>query len=90
MDGKSLDIVQNNIDKLKQLFPNVFSEGKINIDRLKQELGDDLYTTNEHYELSWAGKNEARQEIQKRTTATLVPDKDASIKFDKAKNIFRD
>lgn len=88
MDGKSLDIVQDNIEKLKQLFPNIFSEGKIDFARLKQELGEDVLTKSEHYELSWAGKNEARLEIQKRTTATLVPDKEGSIDFDTAQNIF--
>ncbi|QIK59683.1 site-specific DNA-methyltransferase [Dysgonomonas sp. HDW5A] len=88
MDGKSLDIVQDNIEKLKQLFPNIFSEGKIDFARLKQELGEDVLTKGEHYELSWAGKSEARLEIQKRTTATLIPDKEGSVDFDTAQNIF--
>lgn len=88
MDGKSFDAVQDNIDKLKQLFPNIFSEGKIDIVRLRQELGEEALTQNEHYELSWAGKSEARLEIQKRTTSTLIPDKEGSIEFDNAQNIF--
>ena len=37
-------------------------------------MGEDIFTQNEHYELSWAGKAQARREIQKTTSATLTPD----------------
>lgn len=36
----SLDITQDSIEQLKALFPNVFTEGKIDFDALKDELGD--------------------------------------------------
>lgn len=88
MDGKSLDITNQKIEELKALFPDVFTEGKIDIDRLKAALGEDIYVRREHYELSWAGKTEARKEVQKQTTATLIPDREGSIDFDNAQNIF--
>ncbi|SMG64154.1 hypothetical protein BMETH_21983104481061, partial [methanotrophic bacterial endosymbiont of Bathymodiolus sp.] len=34
-DGSSLNIVQDNIEQLKTLFPDIFSEGKIDFDKLK-------------------------------------------------------
>lgn len=73
MDGKSQDSIQQRIESLKQLFPDEFSEGKIDFQRLRQALSDD-FAANEHYELSWAGKAEARREIQRQTTSTLIPD----------------
>ncbi|MCC7224802.1 MAG: hypothetical protein IT273_13830, partial [Chitinophagales bacterium] len=77
MDGKSLDITAERIAQLKAMLPDVFSEDKIDLQRLKQALGEDTFVQGEHYELSWAGKTEARKEIQKQTTATLIPSTDA-------------
>ena len=88
MDGHSLDITADKIAQLRVIFPEVFSEDKIDFARLKEVLGENLVVLNEHYELSWAGKAEARKEIQKQTTATLLPDKENSVNFDTAENLF--
>jgi adenine-specific DNA-methyltransferase len=88
MDGKSTDITAEKIAQLRQLFPEVFSEDTIDFQRLKQALGEDLFAKGEHYELSWAGKSEARKAVQMQTTATLIPDRKSSIDFDNAPNIF--
>jgi adenine-specific DNA-methyltransferase len=88
MDGKSLDINELKISQLREIFPEIFSENKVDFQRLKQSLGEDVFVKDEHYELSWAGKSEARKEIQKQTTATLIPDREYSIDFDRAENIF--
>ncbi|MBI1924477.1 site-specific DNA-methyltransferase [Candidatus Poribacteria bacterium] len=88
MDGQSLDVTAEKIAQLRAIFPEVFSENKIDFARLKDILGESVVFPNEHYELSWAGKAEARREIQKQTTATLIPDKENSVDFDAAGNIF--
>lgn len=88
MDGKSLNLTEERIEQLKQIFPEVFSEGKVDFARLKDILGEHVVFPNEHYELSWAGKAEARKEIQKQTTNTLIADKEASIDFENAQNLF--
>lgn len=88
MDGQSLNIPEERIEQLRQIFPDVFSEGKVDFNRLKAALGEDVLFPGEHYELSWAGKAEARREVQRQTTATLVPDLEGSVDFDNAKNIF--
>ncbi len=88
MDGKSLDINAELIAQLKAMLPDVFSEDKIDFQRLKTALGEDAFVQGEHYELSWAGKTEARKEIQKQTTATLAPNRAASVDFDHAQNLF--
>jgi hypothetical protein len=40
LGGESLNIKNENINKLKELFPQIFSEGKIDFDKLKNELGE--------------------------------------------------
>lgn len=42
LDMKSKDIVEDNISKIAELFPECISEGKIDFDMLKQELSKDI------------------------------------------------
>jgi adenine-specific DNA-methyltransferase len=58
---------------LSQTVPEVMADQQVNIDRLKELLGQVRIAADEHYELSWAGKAAARREIQKSTTHTLQP-----------------
>ena len=88
MDGKSLDIAEDKKQQLKQLFPEVFSEDQIDFEKLKLALGEDSLAGAERYELNWPGKYEAFKEIQKQTTATLIPDREGSVNFDTSENIF--
>jgi adenine-specific DNA-methyltransferase len=88
MDGQSLDITAEKIAQLRAIFPEVFSEDKVDFARLKDVLGESAVFPGEHYELSWAGKAEARKEIQQQTTATLIPDRENSVNFDATGNIF--
>ncbi|MFV0501863.1 MAG: site-specific DNA-methyltransferase [Bacteroidales bacterium] len=86
--GKSETVIDQNIKSLKQLFPQVFTEDKINFSLLEDLLGDKIEDRNEYYELSWAGKSDARKELSKSTTATLTPIREKSVDFDNTKNLF--
>jgi len=88
MDGNSLSPQKELAQLLKTQFPQIFAEGKVNPDKLKQALGEDLDTNNERYGLSWAGKAECFRHIQEMTTATLKPLRSESVDFDKTENIF--
>jgi len=88
MDGKSLDIKENNISALRELFPGIFSEGKIDPEKFKATFGDDVYFHNERYTLNWAGKADAFKTLQERTTATLKPQTELSVNFDTTGNVF--
>lgn len=88
IDGKSLDVRTKKLNQLKELFPEFFAEGKLDIARARQMLGGDESAAPDHYELGWAGKAEARREVQRQTTATLLPERDASINFEASENIF--
>lgn len=56
MDGLSLNLEKNNIDKIKELFPEVVEEGKINFDMLRAMLGDEVDDSKEKYQFTWNGK----------------------------------
>ncbi len=88
MNGTSLNITTEKIKALKQILPEVFTEGKIDWEKLKATLGDDINFANERYVLNWAGKSEAFKVLQMPTTKTLIPAKDESINFDETNNIF--
>ncbi|MFH1674324.1 MAG: site-specific DNA-methyltransferase, partial [Pseudomonadota bacterium] len=88
MDGKSLNITEEKINNLKKILPEAFTEGKIDWEKLKAALGEDIEFRNERYVLNWAGKSDAFRVLQAPTTATLVPCKEESVKFDDTGNIF--
>ncbi|GAA0792308.1 site-specific DNA-methyltransferase [Marinobacterium sediminicola] len=58
---------------LRQTAPEIVCDNQIDLERLKALLGQERTAPAEHYELSWAGKTEARREIQKTTSHTLRP-----------------
>lgn len=64
---------QELLSLLKQTAPEVISDNQIDVERLKDLLGQEALAPAEHYELNWAGKAAARREIQKTTSYTLQP-----------------
>lgn len=92
LDMNNKNLVQENINKIKELFPNVISEdstnGQINFDLLKKELGIDDNNIKEKYELTWVGKSNAILEANKQINKTLRPVKEKSVNFDDTKNIY--
>jgi len=88
MDGKSLTPQQEKLKLLKEVLPEAFAEGKVDWEKLKATLGEDINFANERYVLNWAGKSEAFKVLQTPTTKTLVPDKEESVNFDETENIF--
>ena len=88
MDGLSLTPEQEKINALRKVLPEVFSEGKIDWEKLKATLGENINFSNERYVLNWAGKSDAFKILQTPTTKTLIPAKDESVNFDETENIF--
>ncbi|AOM40191.1 site-specific DNA-methyltransferase [Xenorhabdus hominickii] len=87
-ESKSAGITQKNIAQLKQLFPEVFSEGKIDFDALKAVLGEAVDDSDERYSFTWQGKARARQIAQTPSTGTLRPCKEESVNWDTTENLF--
>lgn len=87
MDGKSLNVTEDLISKLKEIIPGAFTENKINVEQLMQILGENINTDSERYQLNWAGKSDAYRLLQMPTTLTLKPCVQESIHWDNTENI---
>ena len=88
LDGMTKDIVKDNIEKLKELFPTIVTDKKINFRELELLLGQDVSNDKEQYSFVWNGKTEATKLAQKRSTGTLRPCKEESKNWDTTKNIY--
>ena len=66
MNGKSTEIVGQNIERLKELFPDVFTEGKIDFDVLRETLG--YYVDDRQERYTWNEKARARRIAQTPST----------------------
>lgn len=89
MELTSLNIADHQKQKLKELFPEVFTEGnKIDFDQLKRTLGEMVDGGKERFGMQWAGKADCFKTIQQPSLATLVPCPEESIDFDTTENVF--
>lgn len=88
LDGESKDIVKENIEKLKQIFPEIISEGNIDFDKLKSTLGEYIDDSKDRYNFTWNGKAKAKRLAQMPSTGTLRPCKEESVNWNSTENLF--
>lgn len=88
MDGMTMNIEQANVGKLKEVFPEVFADGKIDFDKLQGLLGHYIADDKEKYSFSWKGKADSMRLAQKRSTGTLRPCKEESKNWDTTENLY--
>src|SRR3989338_2905957 len=81
-------IVNEKIVEVGKLFPEIISEGKINFEKLKLTLGEDIDGKEEKYSFNWAGRKESFKNIQTTAKGTVSPAKDESVNFDNTENLF--
>ena len=88
MDGMTMNIEQANAEKLKEVFPEVFADGKVDFDKLQRLLGNYIADDKERYSFSWKGKADSLRLAQKRSTGTLRPCKEESKDWDTTENLY--
>lgn len=88
MDGLSLNLEKDNINKIKELFPEAVEEGKINFDMLRSFLGDEVDDSREKYQFTWNGKAKSIKLAQTPSSATLRPCKEKSKNWDTTENLY--
>lgn len=87
--AQSDNLVLNNIEKIKNLFPQVIVEGKIDFELLSELLGgENLENNDESYRFTWMGKTESRRESHKPTTGTLRPKYNESVDWETTENLY--
>ena len=85
---QSLSVTEEQKKKLKQVFPEVFNEKKIDWEKLKSTLGKELDNAQERYNMSWPGKSDCFRIIQKPSLGALKPCKEESLDWEKTRNLF--
>lgn len=94
----SPDLTQENIARLRELFPGCVTEAKsedgsvrlaVDFDQLRQELSDTLVEgPQERYHLNWPGKREALLTANAPIAKALRPAREESVNFDTTRNLF--
>jgi adenine-specific DNA-methyltransferase len=74
--------------QLSQLLPEVLADGKIDFEKLKEILGEDLVDERERFGMFWPGKKRALRAAQEATSATLTPVVENSRNWDSTGNLF--
>ncbi len=87
-DGKSLDMVRENLEALKAIFPEAFTEDGVDFEVLRQLLGDTVAESEEKYGLTWHGKKNARQIALMPSLGMLRPCKEESVDWDTGQPLF--
>ena len=86
-ETRSADVVAENLQHLQMLFPEAFTEGKVDFEVLKQLLGGEVNEREEKYGLNWHGKRQARQLALTTSTGTLRPCPEDSVDWDTTQNL---
>lgn len=84
----SLELTKININKIKELFPNVVVEGKVDFDSLRCMLGDEVDDSKEKYQFTWKGKNNSIKLAQSPSSSTLRPVKNISKNWNLTNNLY--
>ena len=86
-ESRSTNLVNENLDLLKTIFPDTFIDGKIDFEALKQLLGGVQGEGEEKYGLNWHGKRRARQLALTPSTGTLRPCPEESVNWNTTQNL---
>jgi len=88
VDRGSADLLAEQVAKLRDVFPEAVTEGKVDFDKLRETLGEEVDQRRERYSFNWAGKRDAIRLLQTPSRATLVPAPKVSINFENTGNVF--
>ncbi|WP_428082052.1 site-specific DNA-methyltransferase [Candidatus Avelusimicrobium fimicolum] len=97
MKFETKDLIQENIAKIGQLFPEVLTEAKddngilkkaIDFDKLRQILSTSAISNRETYDFTWVGKKQAILEAATPIRKTLRPCKEESVNWDTTQNLY--
>ena len=85
---ESPDFNQERLDKLKELFPDLFTnENKLNTEELKKLVEPDSISETERYEFRWFGKSNAKRNAFTPSNATLIYDEERSVNPAESENL---
>lgn len=90
-------IIDENVEKLAELFPEVVTEVRepdgslrhtIDVDALKERVGDVAEGQRERYQFTWPGKRKAKQEAYRQIDKCLRSCPEESVDWDTTQNLY--
>jgi adenine-specific DNA-methyltransferase len=84
----SAALAEDQLARLKEIFPECFTEGRVDFDKLRETLGEEIDSRPERYSFTWAGKRDAIRLLQTPSRATLIPCPKESVNFEETGNLF--
>lgn len=97
MKMETPDFTKINVEKIAEMFPNVMTEAqdeqgnlvrKIDFEKLKQELSNNIIDGDESYDFTWVGKKQAMIEANKPINKTLRPCREDSLNWENTENLY--
>src|SRR5690625_1653389 len=88
MRRKKNEFLKDKVDNLKKVIPEVFSDGKLDVDELKRLLNGYVDDRDEKYKFEWWGKTRSERLAYIPVTETLKPDRESSKNFEETKNLY--
>ena len=88
VEPSSPDLKTELLARLRQVAPEAFSEGSLDLEKLRELAGDGLASGPERCAFNWAGKRDAIALLQNPTSATLLPVAGESVDFEAAQHVF--
>lgn len=91
------NILDENVEKLAELFPEVVTEVResdgslrhtIDVEALKERVGDVAEGQRERYQFTWPGKRDAKQEAYRPIDKCLRPCPKESVDWDTTENLY--
>jgi len=86
--NKKNNLLNEKINNLKQIIPEVFSDGKLDINELQNLLSGYVVEKEEKYRFEWWGKSRGQRLAYLPVTETLATNKESSKNFNETKNLY--
>jgi len=87
LDLRTMNVADDRLAKLREYFPEVFRDGKVDIEALRRSLGEWVEPGKERFGLNWPGKAACMKVIQAPSVGTLLPMREESVDFDTTQNM---
>src|SRR5579871_3344927 len=82
------DVLEAQVARLRELFPEVVVEGKVDWEKLRVTLGSAAESDPGRFQFSWAGRNDAVSLLETPSRGTLIPCPVGSVNFETTDNAF--